>query len=71
MKALLAALVVMLAPVHVRFAVLGFPVSVPAVWLILAAEVLAVAVTAWLAVRVIRRRFRSSPCMRPVAGGAR
>ena len=67
MKALLAVLIVALAPVHVRFA--GVPVSVPAAWLILAAEVLAVVVIAWLADRVIRR-FRSSPCMRPIAGGA-
>ena len=61
MKALLVALVVTLAPAHIRFAVLGFRVSVPAVWLILAAEVLAAAVTIWLAIRVIRR-FRSAPC---------
>jgi hypothetical protein len=59
-KALLAALIVALAPVHIRFAVAGVPVSVSAAWLILAAEVLAAAVTAWLVVRVIRR-FRSSP----------
>jgi hypothetical protein len=69
-KALLAALIVALAPVHVRFAVAGVPVSVPAVWLILAAEALAVIVTAWLAIRVLRRRFRSAPWMRPIAGGA-
>jgi len=35
-------------------------VSLPAAWLLLAAEVLAVVVTTWLAVRVIRR-FRSAP----------
>ena len=64
MKAILAVLVVALAPAHVRFA----GVSVPAVWLILAAEILAAAVTIWLAVRVIRR-FRSAPWMRPAAGG--
>ena len=64
MKALLAALVVALAPAHIRFAVAGFPVSVPAAWLILPAEVLAAAVTAWLAVRAVRR-FRSAPWMRP------
>ena len=69
MKILLAFLAVALAPVHVRFAVLGLPVSVPAVWLILAAEILAAVVTAWLAVRAIRR-FRSAPWMRPIAGGA-
>ena len=64
MKTLAAALVVALAPAHVRFAVAGVPVSVPAAWLILAAEVLAAAVTIWLAVRVIRR-FRSAPWPRP------
>jgi hypothetical protein len=69
MKALLTALIVALAPAHIRFAVAGVPVSVSAGWLILAAEVLAAAVTAWLAVRVIRR-FRSAPWMRPVSGGA-
>ena len=62
-KALLAVLVVALAPAHLRFAVAGVPVSVSAAWLILAAEVLAVAVTAWLVVRVIRR-FRSAPWLR-------
>ena len=60
MKALLAVLIVALAPAHIRFAVAGVPVSVSAAWLILAAEVLAAVVTAWLAVRVIRR-FRSAP----------
>ena len=65
MKALIAVLVVALAPAHIRFAVAGVPVSV---WLILAAEVLAGAVTAWLAIRVIRR-FRSAPWPRPAAGG--
>jgi uncharacterized membrane protein len=68
-KALLAVLVVAIAPAHVRFAVLGIPVQVPALWLVLAAEVLLSAVLAVLVVRVVRR-FRSSPCMRPVAGGA-
>jgi hypothetical protein len=63
MKALLVALVVMLAPAHVRFAVLGVPVSVPAAWLILAAEILTAVVTTWLAVRMIRR-FRSAPWVR-------
>jgi len=63
-KALLAALIIALAPAHIRFAVAGVPVSVPAAWLILAAEVLAGAVTIWLAVRVIRR-FRSAPWVRP------
>ena len=69
MKALIAALIVALAPAHIRFNVLGFPVSVPAAWLILAAEVLAAVVTAWLAVRVIRS-FRSAPWPRLAAGGA-
>jgi hypothetical protein len=67
-KALLVALAVAVAPAHVRFAVAGVPVSVPAAWLILAAEILTAAVTVWLAVRVIRR-FRSAPWMRPTAGG--
>jgi hypothetical protein len=69
MKALIAVLVVALAPAHIRFAVAGVPVSVSAAWLILAAEVLAVVVTAWLAVRVIRS-FRSAPWPRLAAGGA-
>ena len=60
MKALIAALIIALAPAHVRFAVAGVHVSLPAAWLLLAAEVLAVVVTTWLAVRVIRR-FRSAP----------
>jgi hypothetical protein len=64
MKALIAVLVVALAPAHLRFAVLGVPVSVPAAALILAAEILAAVVTGWLAVRVIRR-FRSAPWLRP------
>jgi hypothetical protein len=68
-KALLAVLVVAIAPAHVRFAVLGVPVPVAAGWLILAAEILLTAVLAVVVVRVIRL-FRSSPCMRPVTGGA-
>jgi hypothetical protein len=64
MKALLAILIAALAPAHIRFAVAGVPVSVPAAWLILAAELLAAAVTAWLVVRAIRR-FRSAPWLRP------
>jgi hypothetical protein len=59
-KALIAALIVALAPAHIRFAIAGVPVSVSAGWIILAAEGLAAAVTIWLAVRVMRR-FRSSP----------
>lgn len=69
MKALIVVLVVAIAPAHLRFAILGIPVSISAAWLILAAEVLAVVVTAWLTIRVIRR-FRSTPWMRTVAGGA-
>jgi hypothetical protein len=68
-KAILAVLLVALAPAHIRFAVAGVHVSVPAAWLILAAEILAAAVTTWLAVRVIRR-FRSAPWLRLAAGGA-
>ena len=64
MKALLAVLIVALAPAHVRFAVAGVPVSMSAAWLILAAEVLVTAVLAVLVVRVIRR-FRSTPWLRP------
>jgi hypothetical protein len=57
-KALIALLVVAIAPAHLHFAVLG-----------IAAEILTAAVTAWLVVRVVRR-FRSAPWMRPVACGA-
>ena len=64
MKALIAVLVIALAPVHVRFAVAGVPVSVSAAWFILAAEVLLTAVLAVLVVRVLRR-FRSAPWLRP------
>ena len=61
MKAALIALVVTVAaPAHVRFVLLGYPVSVSALWLVAAAELLAAAGTAWLAVRLIRR-FQSSP----------
>jgi hypothetical protein len=63
MKALISVLIIALAPAHIRFAVAGGPVSVPAAWLILAAEFLAAAVTAWLVVRAIRR-FRSAPWLR-------
>jgi hypothetical protein len=69
MKALIVVLVVAIAPARLRFAILGIPVSISAAWFILAAEGLAVVVTAWLVVRTIRR-FRSTPWMRPVAGGA-
>ena len=48
------------APVRLSVAVLGSPVQFPAGWLILAAEVVAAAVSARLAVRVLRG-FRSSP----------
>jgi multisubunit Na+/H+ antiporter MnhE subunit len=75
MKALIAVLVIALAPAHIRFAVAGVPVSVSAAWLILAAELLAaeLLVAVVLAVIVIRviRRLRSAPWMRPIAGGAR
>jgi hypothetical protein len=63
MKALIAVLVVAIAPAHFRFAVLGIPVSISAAWLILAAEALTAVVTAWLVVRVIRS-FRSRPWLR-------
>ena len=63
MKALLAVLLVATAPAHVRFAVAGIPASIPVAWLILAAEFLAAAVTAWLVVRAIRC-FRSAPWLR-------
>jgi hypothetical protein len=62
-KALLAALIIALAPAHIRFAAAGVPVSLSAAWLILAAEVLLTAGVAVLAVRVIRR-FRSAPWLR-------
>ena len=68
MKALLAALIAALAPAHIRFAVLGVPVSIPAAWLLFGAEVVVTAVLAVLAVRVIRR-FRSAPWLRPGFGG--
>jgi hypothetical protein len=67
-KTLLAVLIVALAPAHIRFAVAGVPVSVPAAWLILVAEVLVAVVIGWLVVRVIRR-FRSAPWPRQAAGG--
>ena len=68
--ALIALVLTTIAPSHVTFAILGLSFSFPAAWLILAAEVLAAAVT-WLAVRMVRR-FRSSPGPRPAfpAGGA-
>jgi hypothetical protein len=60
-KAALVALVLgTIAPSHVRFAVLGIPVSVPVTWFLIAAEALAVAGTAYLTARAIRR-FRSAP----------
>ena len=61
MKAALIALVVTVAaPAHIRFVLLGQPVSVSVLWLVAAAELLAAAGSAWLAVRLILR-FRSSP----------
>ena len=59
MKAALIALVLTLAA-PVRVTLLGSPVQFPAGWLILAAEVIAAAALAWLAVRGLRR-FRSAP----------
>ena len=64
MNAVLIALVLMItAPLRLGVTVLGFPVSLPAGWLILAVEVLAAAVLIWLAVRALRR-FCSSPFLR-------
>jgi hypothetical protein len=61
--ALLAFMLTVTAHMHVTVTALGTPVSVPVPWLILAAEVLAVTGTAWLAVRAVRG-FRSSPYLR-------
>ena len=58
--ALLALVLTVAAPVRIVVTVLGSPVSFPASWLILGAEVLAAAVLVRLAVRVLRG-FRSSP----------
>ena len=69
MKALIAVLVVALAPVHVHLAVPGVSVSVPAAALILTAEILAAAAGLWLAVRVIRR-YRSRRWPRLLYGSA-
>ena len=64
MNAALVALVLTItAPLRLGVTVLGFPVSLPAGWLVLAVEVLAAAVLIWLAVRALRR-FRSSPFLR-------
>ena len=64
MKAALIALVVTaVAPAHIRFVILGQPVSLPAIWLLAVDELLAAAGSAWLAVRALRR-FRSSPYRR-------
>ena len=63
MKVLLVGLLVAIAPAHLRFAILGIPVSIPAAWLILTAELLAAVVTAWLVVRMARS-FRSTPWLR-------
>ena len=71
MKAALIALLLAVVPSHVRIAVFGIPVSVPAGWLILAAEIVTSALLAWLAFRAVRR-FRSAPWVRTVAlAGAR
>jgi len=53
------------APARIRFAA----VSVPAAWLILAAEVLVTAVVLVLAVREIHR-FRSAPWLRPTGAAS-
>jgi hypothetical protein len=66
-KAALLALLLAVVPAHVRFAILGVPVSVPGGWLIVAAELVTSAGVTWLAFRAARR-FRSAPWMRPVAG---
>jgi hypothetical protein len=58
--AILALVLTTLAPSRITVAVFGCAVSVPAGVLILAAELLAAAGTAWLAVRCLRG-FRSSP----------
>ena len=64
MKAALIALVVTaVAPAHIRFVILGQPVSLPAIWLLAVGELLATAGSTWLAVRALRR-FRSSPFRR-------
>ena len=58
--ALVALVLAITAPVRLGVMILGFPVSFPAGWLILAGEVLAAAAPARLAIRLLRR-FRSSP----------
>ena len=64
MKAALIALVVtVVALAHIRFVILGQPVSLPAIWLPAVGELLAAAGSTWLAVRALRR-FRSSPYRR-------
>ena len=71
MKAALIALVLSIAgPAHLRFSVLGVPVSVPAGVLILAAEIVTAAALAWLTIRKLRR-FRSAPWPRPLPTGRR
>jgi hypothetical protein len=58
--ALVALVLAITAPLRLGVTVLGFPVLLPAGWLVLGAEVLAAAVLTWLAVRALRR-LRSSP----------
>jgi NADH:ubiquinone oxidoreductase subunit 6 (subunit J) len=61
MKTAIIALVLAVAsPAHVRFTLLGCPVSLSVVWLLAAAEVLVTVAAVVLAVRALRR-FRSSP----------
>jgi uncharacterized membrane protein AbrB (regulator of aidB expression) len=69
-KTALALVLAFIAPVHLRFAVLGVPVSVPVAWLLIAAEALAVAGTAYLTFRAARR-FRSAPWPRLAFAGGR
>lgn len=72
MKTLLAFLFLAALPAHVRIAVAGTGITVPAGVLVLAAEIAAAVPAVWLATRAIRR-FRSSPWFRMALtpGGAR
>jgi hypothetical protein len=70
-KALLIALAIVLAgPVRLHAVILGAPVSVPAAWFILAAELAILAVMAWLIIWG-RCRFRSVPWPRFAGAMAR
>ncbi len=66
--ALIGLVLAVIAPVHVTGALAGFPVSFPAGWIILTAEVLVAGALSCLAIRVLRG-FRSSPFPRPVPRG--